>query len=131
MRPQRGSRPRSTTGERTCCAPRARPSSAATLMARSINAGSHVLARPRGTGKPVQPLLVKHRRDAEPRVLDEPSLHGVDEDCLFARGTHVPVGRRPGNLTRARDLADPLAEKRLRLRRIELATRILNLALPV
>ena len=100
MRPQRGSRPRSTTGDSTCCdAARARLERGHAHQpfdergipgARQPDRHGEVRAARRR--EPVQRLLVEHRRNAEPRVLDQPLLHGVHEHGVLARRPHRASG---------------------------------------
>ena len=103
MRPQRGSRARSTTGDSTMLAAAGAGFLAPRRPSRARPApGSRCAPRPSGTGKcvasrrdeAVQRLLVEHHRDAEPRVLEQPFLDRVDELGVLRAAADVRSGRR-------------------------------------
>ena len=110
MRPQRGSRARSMTGDSTIWQPRARASLAATAIARSTSAGFQVAPRPSGTGKCVACGATKPCSASSWNITGIPSrvfssTHFwtalVNSACLRAPRTWGPASVPPISLGRA------------------------------
>src|SRR5204863_7768162 len=78
----------------------------------------------------VERLFVKHHRDAQPGVLDDPALHGIGVFGLRARAALPRSPGRTGDLAGTRDLTETGAEHGTGLRRVEAAVAVLNLILP-
>ena len=107
MRPQRGSRARSSTGARQCCAPRARTSAAVAVKTSPISVGFHVEESAIAIGitgatrsdMSVEALVVKHNGNSKTGVFFYPFLNAIGE---------LSHGARTAALARARDFSQSI-----------------------
>ena len=120
VRPHRGSRQTSSTGESPWWAPIARISTRTASARAVINSGCHVLATPIACGKIVASRAIRPEQISSWTIAGMPRRVSVDEVALHLvgqlRGCAGVEAARPGD---PRDLAEAVAQQRRRPRRIE------------